>query len=170
MATCLVKDPDNRATATELLRHPFISGARGPSFLQPLVDEVLEAVQAAGGMAAAMGLNEEEEEEEEEQVRRPAYQSSDEDGDYDCGTMVRKDDDEDDDSFGTMVRNASMKAEYVDSDEDDLSARSREDYKTPAFLRNIRNKEKEKRNAEVRFHPLLLHHLLSLALALSLLL
>mmetsp|Transcript_11258 Transcript_11258/g.45785 ORF Transcript_11258/g.45785 Transcript_11258/m.45785 type:complete len:441 (-) Transcript_11258:111-1433(-) len=153
IASCLVKDPDDRPTAEDLLRHPFITGARGPSYLQPLVDEVLEAIQAAGSMAAAMGLDEEEDEEEEEPARRPAYQSSDEDGDYDCSTMVRRGDDDgdDDDSYGTMVRNPSMKSSYVASDEEeDDSARSRADYNTPAFLRNIRNKDKEQRSSELQ--------------------
>jgi hypothetical protein len=36
--------------------------AKGPSYLEPLVDEVLEAIEEAGGRDKAMGFSDEDEE------------------------------------------------------------------------------------------------------------
>jgi len=126
IACCLIKDPEERWSADELLKHPFIRNARGPGFLQPLVDECLQAIQDAGGRDKAM-------EYDDDTVTMPkraaasSYLSSgeeDEDSDDEYGTIRRRptrdDDDDDDDYSGTMVRREPRK-----------------DGSTPAFMKHI---------------------------------
>lgn len=111
------------AFSLSFLQHPFIQKAKGPSFLQDLVDETLEKIAEAGSRAAAMGLNDEDSEE-----------SDSDDDDDDDGSAKRKSkqyhssgsDDPDDDGsgdYGTMV-NLPKKAvhdseEEVDDDDED---------------------------------------------------
>eukprot|EP01097_Dermamoeba_algensis_P007595 TRINITY_DN4834_c0_g1_i1.p1 TRINITY_DN4834_c0_g1~~TRINITY_DN4834_c0_g1_i1.p1 ORF type:complete len:429 (-),score=53.48 TRINITY_DN4834_c0_g1_i1:425-1711(-) len=60
VAKCLIKNPDSRPSADELLKHPFIANAKGPSILLGLIDEALESIQTAGGRENALGLNQED--------------------------------------------------------------------------------------------------------------
>ncbi|XP_069507454.1 serine/threonine-protein kinase 4 isoform X2 [Ambystoma mexicanum] len=39
---CLVKNPEQRATATQLLQHPFIKNAKGVSILKDMINEAVE--------------------------------------------------------------------------------------------------------------------------------
>jgi len=47
VSKCLVKNPDARATATELLNHEFIRNAKDLSVLQQMIDEVREIQQTS---------------------------------------------------------------------------------------------------------------------------
>ncbi|CAK6974482.1 serine/threonine-protein kinase 4-like [Scomber scombrus] len=71
---CLVKNPENRATATQLLQHPFIKAAKPNTVLRALITDAME-----------IKLKREAEEEQREQ---DDDDNSDED-DVDQGTMVR---------------------------------------------------------------------------------
>uniref|UniRef100_A0A8B9H6E1 non-specific serine/threonine protein kinase n=1 Tax=Astyanax mexicanus TaxID=7994 RepID=A0A8B9H6E1_ASTMX len=42
VSQCLVKNPENRATATQLLQHPFIKSAKSNSVLRALITEAME--------------------------------------------------------------------------------------------------------------------------------
>ncbi|XP_068450217.1 serine/threonine-protein kinase 4-like [Clinocottus analis] len=74
VSQCLVKNPENRATATQLLQHPFIRAAKPSSILRALITDAME-----------IKLKRQEEAEQREQEDE---ENSDED-EVDQGTMVR---------------------------------------------------------------------------------
>ncbi|XP_034096107.1 serine/threonine-protein kinase 3/4-like [Gymnodraco acuticeps] len=76
VSQCLVKNPENRATATQLLQHPFIKAAKPSSVLRALITDAME-----------IKLKKEEEAEQREQDAEDD-DNSDED-EVDQGTMVR---------------------------------------------------------------------------------
>eukprot|EP01133_Synstelium_polycarpum_P011180 gene11180-13024_t len=115
LAKCLTRKPEQRPTAEELLKHPFIKRAKTHSLLVPLIDEQ-EVIIGQKGREAALGLDmhddddDEEEEDSEESdgsasgtVRplKPRQMSNDdsEEEEYDSGTMVITDNA----SYDTMV-------------------------------------------------------------------
>ncbi|XP_066558155.1 serine/threonine-protein kinase 4 [Amia ocellicauda] len=71
---CLVKNPEHRATATQLLQHPFIKTAKPNSILRALITDAMETK-----LRKQEALQREQEEDDD---------NSDED-DVDSGTMVR---------------------------------------------------------------------------------
>ncbi|XP_012711036.1 serine/threonine-protein kinase 4 [Fundulus heteroclitus] len=73
---CLVKNPENRATATQLLLHPFIKSAKPNSILRALIQDAME-----------IKLKRQEEADQREQDAEDEN-NSDED-EVDQGTMVR---------------------------------------------------------------------------------
>ncbi|GAM24558.1 hypothetical protein SAMD00019534_077330 [Acytostelium subglobosum LB1] len=128
IAKCLVKKPEARPSADDLLKHPFITNAKSHGLLVPLIDEQ-EQIIGIKGREAALGLEEEEEIEEEgeqeEEESGDSGRSGSDDNDEDCDdeeeaeyrgdhyngndqddydSAVDVDDDEDYD-FGTMVIN-----------------------------------------------------------------
>uniref|UniRef100_A0A667X862 non-specific serine/threonine protein kinase n=1 Tax=Myripristis murdjan TaxID=586833 RepID=A0A667X862_9TELE len=76
VSKCLVKNPENRATATHLLQHPFIKSAKPSSILRALITDAME-----------IKLKRQEEAEQREQDADDD-DNSDED-EVDQGTMVR---------------------------------------------------------------------------------
>uniref|UniRef100_A0A665UAH7 non-specific serine/threonine protein kinase n=1 Tax=Echeneis naucrates TaxID=173247 RepID=A0A665UAH7_ECHNA len=76
VSQCLVKNPENRATATQLLQHPFIKAPRPSSILRALITDAME-----------IKLKRQEEAEQREQDADDD-DNSDED-EVDQGTMVR---------------------------------------------------------------------------------
>ncbi|XP_023125820.1 serine/threonine-protein kinase 4-like [Amphiprion ocellaris] len=76
VSQCLVKNPENRATATQLLQHPFIKSAKPSSILRALITDAME-----------IKLKRQEEAEQREQDAEDD-DNSDED-EVDQGTMVR---------------------------------------------------------------------------------
>ncbi|XP_062326450.1 serine/threonine-protein kinase 4-like [Osmerus eperlanus] len=72
---CLVKNPEKRATATQLLQHPFIKASKSSSILRALITDAME-----------IKLKKQEAEEREQDAEDD--DNSDED-DVDQGTMVR---------------------------------------------------------------------------------
>ncbi|XP_045884726.1 serine/threonine-protein kinase 4-like [Micropterus dolomieu] len=76
VSQCLVKNPENRATATQLLQHLFIKSAKPNSILRALITDAME-----------IKLKKQEEEEQREQDAEDD-DNSDED-EVDQGTMVR---------------------------------------------------------------------------------
>lgn len=132
LSCCLVKDPEERWSADELLQHPFIKGARGPGYLQPLVDEVLELF-ANGNRAEALQFNTVNNTSEKEE---DSYISSGDES-FNASDTLRRIPDSDED-------------EEDEEDEDDFSGTMRRDtnatkkHNTPAFIKHMQNK-KEKR-------------------------
>uniref|UniRef100_A0A671UFA9 non-specific serine/threonine protein kinase n=1 Tax=Sparus aurata TaxID=8175 RepID=A0A671UFA9_SPAAU len=76
VSQCLVKNPENRATATQLLQHPFIKSAKPNSILRALITDAME-----------IKLKKQEEAEQRE-LEADDDENSDED-EVDQGTMVR---------------------------------------------------------------------------------
>jgi len=106
VSKCLVKNPENRATATQLLQHEFICGADAGSILVPMLMEANEKREAI--------LAEEEESDEEE-----------DENDVDDGTMVRRSSRQDVDD-GTLVKDGGRRRGRG-ADEDTLRRRKDDD-------------------------------------------
>ncbi|KYO42164.1 hypothetical protein Y1Q_0002792 [Alligator mississippiensis] len=77
---CLVKSPEQRATATQLLQHPFVKSAKGVSILRDLINEAMD-VKLKRQEAQQRELDQDDEENSEED-------------ETDSGTMVRASGDE----------------------------------------------------------------------------
>ncbi|XP_069740472.1 serine/threonine-protein kinase 3/4 isoform X4 [Narcine bancroftii] len=72
---CLVKNPEKRAAATELLQHPFIKSAKPVSILRDLITDMME-------------IKLKRQEEQQRDLDQDEEENSEED-DSDSGTMVR---------------------------------------------------------------------------------
>ncbi|XP_051832445.1 serine/threonine-protein kinase 4 isoform X2 [Antechinus flavipes] len=72
---CLVKSPEHRATATQLLQHPFVKSAKGVSILRDLINE-------------AMDVKLKRQEAQQRELDQDDDDNSEED-ETDSGTMVR---------------------------------------------------------------------------------
>ncbi|MBN3315298.1 STK3 kinase, partial [Atractosteus spatula] len=127
---CLVKNPEQRATATQLLQHPFIKNAKPVSILRDLITEAME-IKAKRHQEQQRELEEEDENSEDEvEVDSHTMVKTGSEGagtmratgtmsdgaqtmiehnstmlESDLGTMVINSDDEEED--GTMKRNAT---------------------------------------------------------------
>ncbi|XP_077315928.1 serine/threonine-protein kinase 4-like [Lithobates pipiens] len=91
---CLVKNPEQRASATELLQHPFVKTTKGAAILRHLINEAMEA------QIKRSELQQREVEPEDEE-------NADDDDEPDSGTMVnarRRD-------MGTMQEFSTMNEE-----------------------------------------------------------
>uniref|UniRef100_A0A8D0CL18 non-specific serine/threonine protein kinase n=1 Tax=Scleropages formosus TaxID=113540 RepID=A0A8D0CL18_SCLFO len=75
VAQCLVKNPESRATATQLLQHPFIKSAKPSSVLRALLTDALE-----------MKLKKQEAQQREQDQEE---EDNSDDDEVDQGTMVR---------------------------------------------------------------------------------
>ncbi|XP_011917018.1 serine/threonine-protein kinase 3 isoform X4 [Macaca nemestrina] len=64
---CLVKNPEQRATATQLLQHPFIKNAKPVSILRDLITEAME-IKAKRHEEQQRELEEEEENSDEDEL------------------------------------------------------------------------------------------------------
>eukprot|EP00013_Stygamoeba_regulata_P007130 CAMPEP_0177642678 /NCGR_PEP_ID=MMETSP0447-20121125/7728_1 /TAXON_ID=0 /ORGANISM="Stygamoeba regulata, Strain BSH-02190019" /LENGTH=439 /DNA_ID=CAMNT_0019144879 /DNA_START=147 /DNA_END=1466 /DNA_ORIENTATION=+ len=155
IARCLIKNPNDRPSATELLSDPFIKNAPEPSVLRPLIRQTDIFIQEAGSREAALG-----------------YSSSDEDGsdlsssDSESGSLVLKRptyrsssgsdySDEGSGSYGTLVHHhedgATSDSTQAASPSEGSSAHSRSHHQQtgsgrPAFLEGLlqNNQLKEK--------------------------
>lgn len=149
VSQCLVKNPENRATATQLLQHPFIKSAKSNSVLRALITEAME-----------LKLKKQEAEQREQDAEDEENSDDDE---VDQGTMVRagasdlgtvravgllgstsgtmiEHDGTMESQLGTMVINSD------DEDENAGTMKHREETMQPAkpsFLEYFEQKEKE---------------------------
>uniref|UniRef100_A0A8B9JUG1 non-specific serine/threonine protein kinase n=1 Tax=Astyanax mexicanus TaxID=7994 RepID=A0A8B9JUG1_ASTMX len=127
---CLVKNPEQRATATQLLQHPFITSAKPVSILRDLITEAMD-MKAKRQQEQQRELEEEDENSEEVEVDSHTMVKSGSESagtmratgtmsdgaqtmiehgstmlESDLGTMVINSDDEDEDEdVGSMRRN-----------------------------------------------------------------
>nr|KAG5688017.1 hypothetical protein BaRGS_026807 [Batillaria attramentaria] len=160
VSKCLVKNPENRATAVELLQHDFIKKAESCEILQDMIREAKEI----------------------QELHNNAFANGDESGDDDDrdGTMVKKTDEMDgtmksqvegtlvpegdgtlvvnsgastlQSELGTMVINQDSEEEEVEEEEDDGTMKrhstatgGKEKYR-PAYLDHFEKKEQEEKN------------------------
>uniref|UniRef100_A0A8D3E2B7 non-specific serine/threonine protein kinase n=1 Tax=Scophthalmus maximus TaxID=52904 RepID=A0A8D3E2B7_SCOMX len=140
---CLVKNPEQRATATQLLQHPFISQAKPVSILRDLITEAME-MKAKRQQEQQRELEEEDDNSEETEVDSHTMVKSSSEGagtmratstmsdgaqtmiehsstmlESDLGTMViNSDDEEEEEDRGSMRRHATpqqpMRPSFMD--------------------------------------------------------
>lgn len=109
---CVRKRPEDRPTAAQLLKHPFIKRAKKPEVaLSGLLDEARTVIAASGGWGKLMDkLNSDESEPDgSEAKRRPQAEG---DGDDE------EDEDDDGNGAGTVVRRGHNGDEKDDDDDD----------------------------------------------------
>ncbi|KAK7467799.1 hypothetical protein BaRGS_00036987 [Batillaria attramentaria] len=145
VSKCLVKNPENRATAVELLQHDFIKKAESCEILQDMIREAKEI----------------------QELHNNAFANGDESGDDDDrdGTMVKKTDEMDGtmksqvegtlvpEGDGTLVVNSgasTLQSELGTMDTAQLTRHStatggKEKYR-PAYLDHFEKKEQEEKN------------------------
>uniref|UniRef100_A0A7N6BFD0 non-specific serine/threonine protein kinase n=1 Tax=Anabas testudineus TaxID=64144 RepID=A0A7N6BFD0_ANATE len=154
---CLVKNPEQRATATQLLQHPFISQAKPVSILRDLITEAME-MKAKRQQEQQRELEEEEDNSETEVDSHTMVKSGSEgagtmratstmsDGaqtmiehgstmlESDLGTMVINSDDEEDEEDHGSMRNLDIQAirpsfmDYFDKQDSNKAAQQQENY------------------------------------------
>uniref|UniRef100_A0A8C0NFP7 non-specific serine/threonine protein kinase n=2 Tax=Canis lupus familiaris TaxID=9615 RepID=A0A8C0NFP7_CANLF len=145
---CLVKSPEQRATATQLLQHPFVKSAKGVSILRDLINE-------------AMDVKLKRQEAQQREVDQDDEENSEED-EMDSGTMVRAAGDEmgtvrvastTSDGASTMIEHGdtlpsqlgTMVINTEDEEEEGTMKRRDETMQPakPSFLEYFEQKEKE---------------------------
>ncbi|XP_034021831.1 serine/threonine-protein kinase 4-like [Thalassophryne amazonica] len=159
VSQCLVKSPENRATATQLRQHPYIKSAKPTSILRALITDAME-----------IKLKRQEEAEQREHDAEED-ENSDED-EVDQGTMVRARTDDSGtiraagslgDTVRTMIEHedtGTMQSQLgtmviisEDEDEEESGTMKRSDETMqpakPSFLEYFEQKEKEASNHNV---------------------
>lgn len=125
VSQCLVKNPDDRPTARELLNHPFIRKAKSTKILVDLIDRCLQKIQEAGGRQK---LLQQEEKKSKKKTKEDDSDGSSSEDEKDSDESDSDDsDDSDDDDSGTMIQHktksikkATKKTQQEsDSDSDD---------------------------------------------------
>jgi len=76
VAKCLTKNPDERSSTDDLLKHPFMKRAKNLHLLSELVEQTMESIATAGGREAALGLDEESEDSESEDEQEESSTSN----------------------------------------------------------------------------------------------
>jgi len=84
LAKCLIRKPELRPSAEELLKHPFILKSKSHSLLVPLIDEQ-DIIINQKGREAALGIEPRDEEEEDSDSDSDSDDGSD--GSVDMGTV-----------------------------------------------------------------------------------
>ncbi|GCB72473.1 serine/threonine-protein kinase 3/4 [Scyliorhinus torazame] len=146
---CLVKNPEQRAAATQLLQHPFIKSAKPVSILRDLISDMME-IKSKRQEQQQRDLDQEDEENSEEDdidsgtmVRASAEDtgtmraaSTMSEG---ARTMIEHDSSTLDSQMGTMVINSG------EDEEDGTMKRNEETIQQskPSFLEYFEQKEKE---------------------------
>ncbi|XP_036387392.1 serine/threonine-protein kinase 4-like [Megalops cyprinoides] len=145
---CLVKNPENRAAATQLLQHPFIKNAKPSSILRALINDAMEI------KLKKMEAQQREQDQEDDE-------NSDDD-EVDQGTMVRAGSSDSGtiraagslgDTARTMIENdGTMESQLgtmvINSDDEDEGGTMKRREETmqpakPSFLEYFEQKEKE---------------------------
>ncbi|KAB0395543.1 hypothetical protein E2I00_010918, partial [Balaenoptera physalus] len=145
---CLIKSPEQRATATQLLQHPFVKSAKGVSILRDLINE-------------AMDVKLKRQEAQQREVDQDDEENSEED-EMDSGTMVRAAGDEMgtvrvastiSDGANTMIEHddtlpSQLGTMVINSEEEEEEGTMKRRDETmqparPSFLEYFEQKEKE---------------------------
>ncbi|XP_062897125.1 serine/threonine-protein kinase 3/4 isoform X1 [Mobula hypostoma] len=146
---CLVKNPEQRAAATQLLQHPFIKGAKPVSILRDLINDMME-IKLKHKEAQQRDIDQDDDENSEEE-------------DSDSGTMVRASADDTgtmraastmSDGARTMIEHESatldsqMGTMVINSEDSEVDGTMKQKDETiqqskPSFLEYFEQKEKE---------------------------
>lgn len=149
VSQCLVKNPENRATATQLLQHPFIKSAKSNSVLRALITEAMD-----------LKLKKQEAEQREQDAED---EDNSDDDEVDQGTMVRAGASDMgtvravgllDSTSGTMIEHdGTMESQLgtmvINSDDEEETAGTMKHHEEtmqpakPSFLEYFEQKEKE---------------------------
>uniref|UniRef100_A0A672HTM9 non-specific serine/threonine protein kinase n=1 Tax=Salarias fasciatus TaxID=181472 RepID=A0A672HTM9_SALFA len=153
---CLVKNPEQRATATQLLQHPFISQAKPVTILRDLITEAME-MKAKRQQEQQRELEEEDDNSEETEVDSHTMVKSGSEGagtmratstmsdgaqtmiehgstmlESDLGTMViNSDDEEEEEDQGSMRSESPIRPsfmDYFDKQDSNKAAQQQENY------------------------------------------
>uniref|UniRef100_A0AAZ3RYM7 non-specific serine/threonine protein kinase n=1 Tax=Oncorhynchus tshawytscha TaxID=74940 RepID=A0AAZ3RYM7_ONCTS len=152
VSQCLVKNPENRATATQLLQHPFIKAAKPSSILRALITDAMEIKLKKVEAEQREQDQEDEDNSDEDEVDQGTMVRA---GTSDMGTireagslggtartMIEQSDmDTMESQLGTMVINSDD-----DEDEEAGTMKRRDETMQPAkpsFLEYFEQKEKE---------------------------
>jgi len=152
----LIKNPDQRPGAKELLEHPFIQKAKSRAILQVLLDQQEQVISRIGRDAALGVENKDDEDDSDEDddsegagtmVRKGVRVAAGSDDEIDSGTVVITD--EDRNAYGTVVVSRSS-----GEDDDDGSAtmkrssgKSSDDKYVPPFLDHIKKQQPQQPQA-----------------------
>eukprot|EP01099_Mayorella_cantabrigiensis_P004921 TRINITY_DN3791_c0_g1_i1.p1 TRINITY_DN3791_c0_g1~~TRINITY_DN3791_c0_g1_i1.p1 ORF type:complete len:405 (+),score=100.11 TRINITY_DN3791_c0_g1_i1:138-1352(+) len=104
IAKCLTKEPENRPSAEELLKHPFVQGDKRASMVT-LIQEVMDKIKQVGSRESALGLDSEDnltDDAVSEMVSSRMGGDNDDDDDDEAdasGTLVLTDDVEESDQY-----------------------------------------------------------------------
>uniref|UniRef100_A0A1B6EEJ2 non-specific serine/threonine protein kinase n=1 Tax=Clastoptera arizonana TaxID=38151 RepID=A0A1B6EEJ2_9HEMI len=148
VSRCLVKNPEERATASEMLNHEFIGNAKQPTILSQMIAEAREIRenQSCKNNANAVAMKQSQIDSDEDEVNSKTMVNYSE---CDSGTLVP-----DKQSGGTLVSNAlsdELGTMVINSDPEDESTMKRHDtgpgesgkkYR-PLFLDHFDKKEAE---------------------------
>jgi len=127
VAQCLIKNPENRPAAADLLKHSFIAKSKNTSILGPMIDEANEII-AKIGREEAMGL-----------VGQSDSEGDDvEDGETNDSTVVKQ---------GTAIKrefeNASYDTMVVSSEDGTMKVQSAaKDSYVPPFMQQFKKDDK----------------------------
>lgn len=145
LGQCLVKAPDDRATAEQLLEHPFIvTAGDSRTVLADIIDETLQlyaevgrdgAGQRAGGTTGSMAYGEEEDGVDSGTMINSGTM-------IDAGTMITNGDDSDHSASGGDMGTMIVSGGGSDDDDGTMKATQHSDvtYK-PAFMRHIEEQD-----------------------------
>jgi len=131
LALCLTKNPEQRPTAADLLKHAFIAKAKTSAVLQPLLTESEEII-ARIGREEAMGLGGQSDSEGEEEAEGEAGADG-----GNSGTMIKapatakRNDIGSNSDYSTMVVSSSGSSDNVTS---------KDDY-VPPFLQHLKDQQ-----------------------------
>ncbi|KAM6340547.1 serine/threonine-protein kinase 4 isoform 6-T7 [Alca torda] len=163
---CLVKSPEQRATATQLLQHPFVKSAKGVSILRDLINEAMD-IKLKRQEAQQRELDQDDEENSNPPYRnfllhKSSRQKPEEEDETDSGTMVRASGDETgtiravntmSDGANTMIEHDGTLESHLgtmvintEEEEEEGTMKRRDETMQPAkpsFLEYFEQKEKE---------------------------
>lgn len=112
IAKCLIKNPEQRPTAADMLKHPFLANTKGPDVLKPLIKEAMDLI-AQLGRREAMGIDSDSETGENGTTKRPegstVLRGTKTDGDGFSTTVFNSEDDQ----SGTVKVTNTMKQDFV---------------------------------------------------------
>lgn len=134
VSTCLTIDPKNRPTSKELLVHPFIRRAKGPSLLSEMVLSCMDHIER---YRSQQSLEDDSEEEMGSQAGSMVFKGTSE---FDSGTMIQ---------YGTIVNHEESKMSTIiikDGKGTENFGSMRVDYSVdqkeePDFMRYVRQVE-----------------------------
>lgn len=151
VSQCLIKNPENRATATQLLQHPFIKNAKPNNVLRALITDAMELkLKKLEAQQREQDGDDDDNSDEDEVDQGTMVRASGSDlgtvrvmsRGSSSGTMIEHDDETLESAIGTMVINSNDDDDEVDAGTMKHCEESVQQPK-PSFLEYFEQKEKE---------------------------